>query len=150
MARFLSEDQRTLLDAILDRLIPAQGEMPGAGQAGTADYLDGIAGESARLARLFSDGLRSVESAATSRGAGFVELASHQQDEILRQIEADESAFFDTLLTHTYNGYYSNPRVVEALGLEPRPPQPQGHQVEFGDFSSLATVSERGVAYRET
>ena len=32
MARFLSGEQWTLLNAILDRLIPAEGLMPGAGR----------------------------------------------------------------------------------------------------------------------
>ena len=150
MGRFLSTEQRALLDAILDRLIPAEGAMPGGGQAGTADYLDSVVGSSPRLSRLFSAGLRNIESAAARHGSSFADLTSDQQDEVLRHIEANKSAFFETLLMHTYNGYYSNPRVVEALGLEPRPPQPRGHHVEFGDFSSLSTVAERGVAYRET
>ena len=149
MARFLSGEQRTLLNAILDRLIPAEGEMPGAGEAGGAEHIDAIAGGSARLARLFAAGLRSIESTTSRRGASFTEMTSDQQDEILRGMEANKSAFFETLLLHTYNGYYSNPRVVEALGLEPRPPQPRGHEVEVGDFSSLEVVQSRGQAYRE-
>lgn len=149
MARFLSAEQRALLDAVLDRLIPTSDEMRGAGQAGTVDYLDGVIGHSARLSRLFSAGLRSIESAAAGRGASFAELTGNQQDEILSQIEDSESTFFETLLMHTYNGYYSNPQVVEALGLEPRPPQPQGHTVEMGDFSTLDGVVARGTAYRE-
>ena len=123
--------------------------MPGAGQAATADYLDGIAGQSPRLARLFTAGLRSIELAAARRGSSFLDMTGDQQDEILRDIEENNSAFFETLLMHTYNGYYSNPNVVDALGLEPRPPQPRGHEVEFGDFSSLAAVQARGTAYRE-
>ena len=150
MAVFLSPQQRALLDVILDRLIPASGNMPSAGQAGTADHIDGVAGASPRMARLFSAGLRTIESAAARRGVAFVDMSGDQQDEILRSIEANKSAFFETLLMHTYNGYYSNPMVVEALGLEPRPPQPRGHEVAFGDFSSLATVVERGIVYRET
>ena len=149
MAEFLSPQQRALLDAVLDRLIPTQGAMPGAGQAGTADYLDGIVGDSPRLARLFSAGLRSVESAAARRGASFVEMTGDQQDEVLRSVESNKSAFFETLLMHTYNGYYSNPQVVEALGLEPRPPQPRGHAIELGDFGDLDVVVARGTAYRE-
>ena len=149
MAVFLSPQQRALLDAILDRLIPATGEMPGAGQAGTADHIDGVAGGSARMARLFAAGLRSIESAAVRRGASFVDMNVDQQDEILRGIESNKPAFFETLLMHTYNGYYSNPQVVEALGLEPRPPQPGGHVVEVGDFSSLDAVQSRGQAYRD-
>lgn len=149
MAAFLSSEQRSLLNAVLNRLIPATDSMPGAGQAGTADYLDSVAGDSPRLGRQFTEGLRRIEMAATSRGAGFTELGTTQQDEVLKDVETSESAFFETLLLHTYNGYYSNARVVEALGLEPRPPQPRGHEVEFGDFSSLEAVQSRGQAYRD-
>ena len=148
MAMFLSAEQRALLDAVLDRLIPAEGAMPGAGRNGTADYIDGVVGQSARLSRLFGDGLRSVELAASGRGGGFAELDGEIQDAVLRGIEADESAFFETLLGQAYNGYYSNPEVVAALGLDARPPQPLGHEVEFGDFGTLEAVRERGRAYR--
>ena len=49
MPKFLSQSQRSLATAVLDRLIPPRGDMPGAGEAGTADYLDGIASNSAQL-----------------------------------------------------------------------------------------------------
>ena len=149
MAMFLSSEQRALLDSILDRLIPAEGAMPGAGQNGTAEYIDGVVGQSTRMARLFGAGLRNIELAAARRGASFVELSGEAQDEILNGIEANESAFFETLLGQAYNGYYSNPEVVAALGLEARPPQPRGHEVEFGDFGTLNSVAARGTAYRE-
>ena len=149
MATFLSADQRALLEGVLDRLIPPTSEMPGAGQSGTSDYLDVVVGESPRLARLFAAGLRSIEVAAVRRGSSFTEMSSDQQDDVLRHIEASKSAFFELLLMHSYNGYYSNPEVVEALGLEPRPPQPRGHEVAFGDFGSLEAVQSRGQAYRD-
>ena len=149
MSRFLSQSQRELVTAVLDRLIPPQGEMPGAGEVGTADYLDGIAAESARIARLFSGGLQDIEIATAQLGAGFYELSGDQQDEILRGVEADSPQFFDMLVRHTYNGYYSNPKVVQLLGLDPRPPQPRGNLVERGDLSSLQVVVERGRAYRD-
>ena len=149
MARFLSEAQYALVSAVLDRLIPPQGDMPGAGEVGTADYLDRIAAESARLARLFSGGLQDIEIAAARVGAGFEELSGEQRDEVLRGVEADSPDFFDALVRHTYNGYYSSPKVVELLGLDPRPPQPRGNHVERGDLSSLELVVERGQAYRD-
>ena len=149
MARFLSEAQYELVTAVLDRLIPSQEDMPGAGEVGTADYIDGVAAESARLARLFSGGLQDIEIAAARVGAGFEELDGEQRDEVLRGVEADSPDFFDALVRHTYNGYYSNPKVVELLGLDPRPPQPRGNHVERGDLSSLELVVERGQAYRD-
>ena len=109
MASFLSTDQRTLLDGVLDRLIPPSGAMPGAGQTGAADYLDVEAGKSPRLARLFVAGLRSIETTAARRGSSFTEMSSEQQDDVLKHVESSKSAFFETLLMHTYNGYYSDP-----------------------------------------
>ena len=149
MSRFISQSQHELVTAVLDRLIPSQDDMPGAGEAGTADYLDGIAAGSVGIARLFSGGLQDIEIAASQLGARFDELSSDQQDEVLRGVEADSSEFFDLLVRHTYNGYYSNPEVVELLGLDPRPPQPRGNSVERGDLSSLQLVVERGQAYRD-
>ncbi len=149
MPKFLSQSQHALITAVLDRLIPPQGEMPGAGEVGTTDYLDGIAAGSTRIARLFSDGLQDIEIAAVQLGSGFEELSGDQQDEVLRGVEAGSPQFFDMLVRHTYNGYYSNPKVVELLGLDPRPPQPRGNHVERGDLSSLKVVAERGQAYRD-
>ena len=149
MPRFLSEIQYTLVTAVLDRLIPSQGDMPGAGEVGTADYLDEIVAGSTQLARLFTHGLQDIEIAASRSGSGFDDLSVDQQDETLREVESDNPEFFDVLIRHTYNGYYSNPRIVQLLGLEPRPPQPRGNRVERGDLSSLEVVVERGQAYRD-
>ena len=149
MPKFLSQSQSSLLTVVLDRIIPPQGDMPGAGEAGTADYLDGIAAESAQLARLFSAGLQDIEISASRSGSDFGELDGDQRDDVLRGVEASNSEFFDALIRHTYNGYYSNPKVVELLGLDPRPPQPRGNRVERGDLSSLEVVVERGQAYRD-
>ncbi|MCY4653413.1 MAG: gluconate 2-dehydrogenase subunit 3 family protein [Dehalococcoidia bacterium] len=149
MPRFLSETQYELVSAVLDRLIPPHGDMPGAGEVGTADYIDGIAGGSAHIARLFADGLQDIEIAAGRSGSSFHELSAEQQDSILRAAENDSPGFFDALIRHTYNGYYSNPKIVELLGLDPRPPQPRGNRVERGDLSSLEVVVDRGQAYRD-
>ena len=148
MPRFFSRSQYTLITAVLDRLIPPQGDMPGAGEAGGVNHLDSVVSESRQLARLFSRGLQDIEIAAARLGSGFEELGGDQQDEVLRGVEADSPQFFDLLVRHTYNGYYSNPNVVELLGLDPSPPQPRGNRVERGDLSSLQAVIERGQAYR--
>ena len=149
MPTFFSEAQKSLVTAMLDRLIPRQGEHPGAGEIGVADYLDGAVAESSSLRRQFSDGLHTVQSAAHKLGADFHELSPDQQDEVLRTIEANHSDFFARLVMLTYNGYYINPTALESLGLDPRPPQPRGYVVEAGDLSSLEAVVQRGQAYRD-
>ena len=149
MSKFMSQSQRALAAAVLDRLIPRRDDMPGAGELGAADYLDGVASNSAQLARLFSRGLQDIEIASARLGDNFERLSAELQDEALRGVEANSPEFFDALVRHAYNGYYTNAKVVELLGLDPRPPQPRGNHVERGDFSSLETVVGRGQAYRD-
>ena len=40
--------------------------------------------------------------------------------------------------------YYTNDRVLEGLGLEVKPPFPDGNIVESGDFKLLEPVIQRG------
>ena len=67
----------------------------------------------------------------------------------MRQVEADHTEFFDLLVRQTYNGYYTDPKVVELIGMEPRPPQPMGHRLEMGDLTLIENVKWRSIAYRE-
>ena len=104
MPKFLSQTQRSLATAVLDRLIPPQGDMPGAGEAGTADYLDSVASNSAQLARLFSAGLQDIEIAAARSGVSFEELSGERQDEVLRgkwkrTARSSSTRLFGTLTT---------------------------------------------------
>ena len=149
MPTFFSEAQRSLVTAMLDRLIPRQGDHPGAGEIGVADYLDGAVSASSQLRRLFSDGLVAVQAATAPHGLGFEDLDADQQDEVLRTVESNYSDFFQRLVMLTYNGYYINPTALESLGLEARPPQPKGYVVEAGDLSSLEAVVQRGQVYRD-
>ncbi len=149
MSKPLSVERKTLLTAVLDRLIPAEGDMPGAGQAGVAEYIDQAGSSSPRLAGVFAEALNDIDSAAAQRGECFGEIPSDEQMKILRSIESDNPTAFGILLAAAYNGYYSNLAVNEALGLEARAPQPKGYEVEFGDFDSLKSVIARGRVYRE-
>jgi hypothetical protein len=45
--------------------------------------------------------------------------------------------------------YYSDDRVLMALGLEPRSPFPKGHAVDQGDWSLLDTVRRRPSMWRD-
>ena len=44
--------------------------------------------------------------------------------------------------------YYRDDRVMRSLDMEPRPPFPQGFEVEQGDWSLLEPVKRRGRVYR--
>jgi hypothetical protein len=68
---------------------------------------------------------------------------------VLRELEQREPAFLPSLLFHLYASYYRHPRVLEGLGVEPRPPHPQGYELEPGDLAALENVRARGRLYRE-
>lgn len=149
-AAFFVEAQRALLAGILDQIVPPDGRLPGAGALGVADYIDGIVGKSVELKRLFAHGLAQVEIASRAmHSSDFAALSAEQKDAVLRRVEASEPRFFEALVRQTYNGYYTNPRVLKLLGLEARPPQPRGYRVEMGDLSLMENVKKRGRAYRE-
>ena len=44
--------------------------------------------------------------------------------------------------------YYRDDRVMLSLGIEPRPPFPQGHMIEQGDWSLLDPVRARAQMWR--
>lgn len=148
-AVFFTETQMDLATHVLDRIIPASEKMPGAGEIAVG-YLDETVGRSPGLRRIFGHGLAQVEVCARrSHDRDFTALSGGEKDGVLRQVEGAEPAFFDALVRHTYNGYYTDPRVVELLGMEARPPQPGGHQVGQGDLSPLERVIQRGIVFRD-
>jgi hypothetical protein len=57
--------------------------------------------------------------------------------------------FFSNLLAQVVSFYYQNDRVLALIGLESRPPFPQGYQLEEGDLTLLEPVYNRGKIYRD-
>ncbi len=149
MASYLSQSQLELITGVLNRLIPPVGNMPSAGGI-AVEFLDEAIGNSVKLRQLFGRELSVIELEANGKFShSFLELADDQKDEVLRQVEKKVPEFFKELLQQTYNGYYTNSRVIQLLGLEARPPQPRGYQLEQGDFSVIEKVMKRGTVYRE-
>ncbi len=150
MAKFFGPDQTELMTAVVDRLIPREGDSPSASEAGAVAFIDAAVARSSVLPRLFLSGIHSLETESLrGGGARFVDLRAELQDQVLRAVETNSADFFDALIGQTYNAYYTNPTAVAALGIDPSPPQPVGYQVDAGDLSALANVTARGRAYRE-
>jgi hypothetical protein len=143
MAYFLDE-LLTLLRQVLDRIIPAEGKFPGAGKLDVAGYIDNLVAQSAELKHLFTEGLAQIQIASkTMHSQEFANLSSEAQDTVLRRVEATHPAFFQALVRQTYNGYYTNPRIIRLLGLEARPPQPRGYKLEPFDLTLAERVKQR-------
>lgn len=144
-----SATRRDLLAVVLDTLVPAAGGFPGAG-AIALDHVVAVAAASPDLDALFSRGLQAVEEAARTAGAaaGLASLGADDREAALRRVEPSHPEFFEALVRHTYDGYYSHPSVIAQLGLDARPPHPRGHRVEPDDLADLARVTARGPLYR--
>ena len=140
--------RRDLLARVLDTLVPPGDGFPAAG-AVALDHVLGRAAASADLARLVADGLRVVEEASRIHEVGgFGALPVDAREGVLRRVEQSHPEFFEALVRHTYDGYYSHPTVLTRLGLDPSPPHPRGHRVEAADPPDLARVRARGPLYR--
>jgi hypothetical protein len=130
MPTVLSEEQRRLLVAVLDRIVPPNGALAGAGGLGVDAAIDRTLAETPRLRRLFLDGLAEIVVVAERKtGRDFLALDIEAQERILRAVEEAEPAFFAALVEHTYRGYYVRPEVHAAIGYTTRPPQPLGHEL---------------------
>ena len=112
-------DEGALVAAIAGRLIPRDGDNPGAQEAGAMVYIDrAIAGYFSSLQVLYREGLGLIDRLARARHAtGFVDLAEAQQDDILRAIESADgpegsrqaAQFFAVILEHTIEGTFGDP-----------------------------------------
>lgn len=126
----LSEEQRRVLVAVLDRIVPPNGALPGAGGLGVDAAIDKTLALTPRLRRLFLDGLAEIAVTAERKtGRDFLALDPEAQESVLRTVEEAEPAFFAALVEHTYRGYYVLPEVHAAIGYTARPPQPLGHEL---------------------
>ena len=156
----LTAEQLALLEAIQDRLIPAQDGMPGAGDAGCAKMLDRFLSERPALRGPVIAALSAVEAAAgetsqapaeehaESTHMAFLALSDAERDAVLSAVESAHTDLFRTLLTQTYTAYYTNPAVLLVLGWNP--PQPEGYPTPPPfDEALLANVKQRGKVWRD-
>lgn len=145
MDGFTASELATLA-SVLDEIIPPSpdGRLPGAGELGVATHVDRALAKLPDLRAMVRDGLAELEQAAAARhGRRFTALEKGERAALVA-----EQSFTFPLTLHTYVGYYQAPRVVAALGMEPRPPHPQGYSMEPSDLSLLDPVRKRAPFFR--
>jgi gluconate 2-dehydrogenase gamma chain len=123
----LTAAEAATLEAVVARLIPADGNGPGALEAGAARYIDGALGDALAVQRpAYTAGLAALEAFARAQtGASFAALPAGRQDELLALVEqnratgftASSSAFFDLVLGHTLEGTFGDPHYGGNLGF---------------------------------
>ena len=78
-------------------------------------------------------------------------LNQFDADELtLSQLESTADPVFRGLVSSAVaQAYYQDARVLEMIGYDPRPPFPEGRQVEQGDWSLLDPVKQRDPFWRK-
>ena len=134
------------LRAALDRLVPAAGELPGAGAMGVSDDMERMASEHPRYGQSL---MRFTEALSRTSGDGlFSDLAGEAQDAALRQLEATLPADFALVLELAYLAYYARPEVHHRIGWRTGPLQPLGFKLPSFDAAVLETVKRRPPLWR--
>ena len=149
--RRFSADDKCALAYVLDDIIPPSddGRLPGAGEIGLADYLDESLANMPELKQMVIEGLAALQRLATRRHPnGLDALSKQDRAAVLNELAASADAIPPVLMLHTFTGYYQHARVVEALGLESRPPHPIGYTMQSNDLSLLDPVRRRDKMYR--
>ena len=136
-----TNDEAALFSRVANRLIPAQGVMPGGGELGLATFVDGVLADASHLRQPILDVLHLVRSADKGENATDEEL-----DAVLSRIERAQPEAFTQMLEAVYTGYYSHEDVLVSLGWEH--PGNVADTSETLDTRLLDDVVSRGPIYR--
>ena len=145
----LTDEQCRTLSALVNMIIPPSedGRMPGAAELDLPGY---VRDETGDLIPEIKQGLTALDRHASDEfGQDFAALTDSDRQRLVDAIRVTQPDFVQRLLVQTVAHYYQDDRVLSALGLEPRPPYPEGHTVEPGDLSLLDPVRQRSKLYRE-
>ncbi len=142
----LNEGQHAVLAAWADRLIPAAGDWPGAGEVGAGVYADNVASRSPLLRSMLLRAVDLVEREARERHeVGFPACTDAERTAILADLErsADDAVLFDLVLELVFEGYYRAAPVLATVekrtGFKPMAPV-EGVELEPFDESLLDRV----------
>ncbi len=145
-------DAARTLTAVLDELIPpsVDGRLPGAGAVGLVGYLEDVCVRTPDLRPALDEGLAALAELARENDAeSLADIPQPERAALLRELTARAPAFLPGLMFHTYAGYYQQPAVLEGLGVPPRPPFPEGYDLEPGDLGLLDPVRARPRLWRD-
>lgn len=146
----LNETEWHTLRALADVIVPPSGKygIPGAGDEAIAKTIVKDANYGDKLARLIAalDTLNAM--AQGVHGAEFALLHDDQRQAVaftFREEQPAAATLAEQLVTQCY---YRDDRVVTSLGMELRPPMPDGYKVDQGDWSLLEQVQKRQPFHR--
>ena len=146
--RGLSGAHRELLRAFAGTAIPASAEygVPGADdEMIAADLVASAEGSAAEVAK----GLAALDALSMDmHGDHFLTLDGPGRLSVAIAFRDSRGKLASPLVALVAQCYYRDERVMASLGMEPRPPYPDGFEVEQGDWSLLDPVRARERLYR--
>ncbi len=120
--RFLTEPEARTLEAVCDRIIPADQD-PGAAWAGVVNYIDvQLTGSYRRHQKAYRQGIAGLdETSRVKFGMNFTAVTTNEQDDVLKTLETGQAPgeiwkkrsskqFFAMVIRHTMEGFYGDPR----------------------------------------
>jgi hypothetical protein len=98
---------------------------------------------------IFADIVQSVGRDMADVRKALANLEGKSPDAVMQAMQPPCSGVSLALGRVMLQCYYRDDRVLLALGVEPRPPFPQGHVLEQGDWSLLDPVRKRAPFWRD-
>jgi len=141
----LSEAETQDLRCVAGMMIPASTEYGVPSADDEAIFTDIVRS----LGRDLRDVQRALATLAQLGGCAFAELDPARRYPVLEAFRARGGAEVAALSRSVLQCYYRDDRVVRSLGLDPRPPFPEGHLLEQGDWSLLDPVRARPKLWRD-
>ncbi len=134
------------MKAFLDLVIPpsASGDLPGAGSLGLSPAVATALQADPLLGPLVEAGAQAVRDATLSEHPdGLSGMTPQAATEVLKAQLASHPLLILGMSRHLYPAYYQHPRVLEGIGEPPRPPFPEGFDVEATDAELLEKLRAR-------
>ena len=133
-------NDREFMDALLDLVIPpnASGILPGAGALGLSPAVASALQADPLLGPLVEAGAQAVGEAALSQHPeGLPGMTPEAATKLVETQLSAHSFFMMGMLRYLYPAYYQLPQVLACIGEPPRPPFPEGFDVEPTDPTLL-------------
>jgi hypothetical protein len=133
----IDKDDRNVLAALADVLIPAGKDMPSASQAdAVGHWLDQVLVARPDL----EEGLTDLLSTARDR----------DPRDFIADLQANDAPAYGVLTELVAGAYFMNPDVQRAIGYEGQGPRPIDPRPDFMEDGLLESVIHRGPIYRPT
>ena len=139
-------DDHDFMKALLDLVIPPSesADMPGAGALGLAPAVATSLQGDPMVGPLVEPGAQAVREAALSEHPdGLAGMTPQAGVKVLEAQLADNPIMIMGILRYLYPAYYQHPQVLVGIGEPPRPPFPEGFEVEPTDAGLLEKLRAR-------